>query len=199
LISPAPFPNLSALRNLVSIAFSDSKLSGNIPDVFGNMLNLLDVEISFTQLGGAIPPTLFTRPRRLNLEGNLLSAFPSSLSSLCTLELLKAPNNSLDGLVSPVLSSCESLRDILLSTNTLGPELPASLLDLPFLLTLSLRSNRFSSIGASPNNSVPTLTPREVDLTSNQFSGPMSDNLMKTIILRGRIWYDFPVSPVAAI
>jgi hypothetical protein len=175
------------MTNLQTLIIKGDRFFGSLSDAFLSLPNLRSVLIHFTELTGAIPESLL-RATTVSLSNNRFTSFPASFADNCTVSSLTAVNNSLAAASLALLAPCRFLVTIELGSNQLGPVVPASILALPRLLNLVLNLNNFSllELPTSPSSS---LFPSQVDLTSNNFTGPISDDMLKTMIRFGGSWY----------
>ncbi|XP_040930603.1 receptor-like protein 7 [Gossypium hirsutum] len=119
---PASFGNLT---QIISVDLSGNSLEGQIPDVFGNLRKLTFLSFSSCSLSGPLPITIFnlTKITRLDLSSNHLEGpLPNHVSELQLLEELGLSNNSISGVVPSWLFTLPSLPRLDLSYNKLvGP------------------------------------------------------------------------------
>jgi hypothetical protein len=74
----------NAGSTVIYLSFNFNQLNGTIPDSLGNLINILEIDLSSNQLSGSIPSSLgnLTHLNGLNLSGNQLSgSIPSSLGA----------------------------------------------------------------------------------------------------------------------
>jgi hypothetical protein len=185
---PQSFPDLSLLTNLKTISIRQPGFTGALVDVFDPMLKLDNVLIQSTGLTGTIPQSLLTGPSDVDLSLNQFDTLFAPSSKNCTLSTFAASGNSLSGPMLNSLTGCRLAVAIDMSNNQLGPTLPAGILQLPRLFNVALQFNLLSvmELPTSPNSSA---GPGNVNLSNNRFSGPMSDNFLKTLIRFGGNWY----------
>jgi hypothetical protein len=186
-IPPQPFPDFSAMTNLQTLFLRNERFFGQLPDIFDSLPNLQSISISNTSLIGTIPLSVFTGPPSVVLVNSNLTALPGSFPRNCTVESFYASGNSISGGID-VLSSCRRAKSIDLSNNRLGPVFAPEILNLPRLSILILQQNRFSSFGFTPRQK-PRSVYLQVLLSDNNLSGPIDDNIIKTIIQYGGVWY----------
>ncbi|PON43273.1 LRR domain containing protein, partial [Parasponia andersonii] len=156
---PSSICNLNSIQ---SLDLSSNSLSGNIPSCIGNASDGLEVlNLGMNQLSGTIPLT-FTKGNSLmylNLHGNQFEgSLPHSLLNCERLEFLDVGNNKMKG------------------------SFPQWLESLPKLQVLILRSNRFSGPIGNPKTSFSFQKLRFIDLSNNDFTGPLPTNFFGTLV-----------------
>ncbi|KAJ9678536.1 hypothetical protein PVL29_020659 [Vitis rotundifolia] len=158
---------------------SNVDLNGSIPDAFGNMISLADLDISWNQLQGSIPDIFgnMTSLERLYLRVNKLEGdIPKSLSNLCRLQELDLGYNNLSGQLPQVLDLLACANDTLkildLSYNQLRGSVP-DLTGFSSLTTLYLGDNRLN--GTLPTSIGHLTKLRWLDIGSNSLQGNISE------------------------
>ncbi|CAI9105023.1 OLC1v1003851C1 [Oldenlandia corymbosa var. corymbosa] len=146
-----PLPSsLCKLANLNYLLLSDNKLTGEIPECFGNMstqLTVLDL-------------------RKNGFHGKIPTNFPKNN----TLRNLGLNGNQLEGTLPKSILNCKSLEVLDVGNNKIKDTFPTWLGQLTELSVLVLKSNLFSGpIGISSNSSFQKL--RILDISKNQFDG----------------------------
>jgi hypothetical protein len=152
------FPNwLNQYKHLKELTLAGNRLFGTLPDNICECENLNVLVInSNTDLFGTLPDCLGNLPLyTISVFGNHFSgALPQSLSQLTTLVLLFANDNNFDGTI-PTLKNNVNLSFI------------------------CLKNNKFSgNILGMVNSSFQTIL-FYVDLTNNQFSGPIDTEIFQ--------------------
>ena len=118
---PSEFGNLI---NLIELDISRNNLAGSIPSELGNLSNLRLLRLSGNNLGGSIPSELgnLTNLRVLSLSGNNLEgAVPAELGNLTNLEVLTFSDNNLTGQMPLSLTKLRSLRTFFVDTSLCAP------------------------------------------------------------------------------
>ncbi|KAJ9693997.1 hypothetical protein PVL29_009796 [Vitis rotundifolia] len=142
------FPQNGSLGTLV---LSNTKFSGKVPNSIGNLKRLTRIELARCDFSGAIP---------------------NSTANLAQLVYLDLSENKFSGPIPP-FSLSKNLTRINLSHNYLTGPIPSSHLDgLVNLVTLDLRKNSLNGGLPMPLFSLPSL--QKIQLSNNQFSGPLS-------------------------
>ncbi|XVF78271.1 hypothetical protein PTKIN_Ptkin14bG0118200 [Pterospermum kingtungense] len=172
------------LQSLMLFIISENKLTGNIPSSMCNSTSLRVVDLSKNSLSGSIPECLVNSSYLylLNLEKNNLSGkFPDSFRNDQLINVF-LNDNQLEGLVPRSLSHCSSLRVLNLGNNMLTDTFPHWFASLPRLVLLILRFNRLH--GPLPNSITSSnfSALRLIDLSRNEFTGPLPGNFMRNLI-----------------
>ncbi|XP_023747553.1 probable inactive leucine-rich repeat receptor-like protein kinase At3g03770 [Lactuca sativa] len=146
-----PF-ELSYLKNLQTLVLDHNNFSGSIPDWLGNLSSLRVLSFKNNSLNGSLP---------------------FSLSRLLSLRVLDLSKNQLSGDVPVDFKNLTNLQVLDLESNQLGPSFPVLH---NRLLVLVLRENRFS-YGIQGYDLRSFFQLRKLDLSSNEFNGPLPDFL----------------------
>ncbi|RVW42878.1 putative LRR receptor-like serine/threonine-protein kinase [Vitis vinifera] len=126
-------------------------LDGTLPDEFGDLPYLQELDLSRNYINGSIPTSL----------GRL------------SLTILALVGNRISGSIPEVISNISTLEELVLEANQLGEHLPPSLGKLSHLRRLVLSANNF--IGTIPENfhNLKNLTDFRID--GNNLSGKIPD------------------------
>ncbi|GKV50820.1 hypothetical protein SLEP1_g57508 [Rubroshorea leprosula] len=165
--------------DLKILDLSHNNLIGEIPNCLPKSLSVLNLQatildLSHNNLSGKIPNCL---PKSLlvlnlqgnNFDGNMRFGFPED----CGLRNLNLRGNQMDGLLPRSLVNCSMLEVLDVGNNNIEDTFPHWLESLPDLQVLVLRSNKFhgSVLSTKESPSFPKL--RVLDLSSNDFLGPL--------------------------
>ncbi|CAN1164855.1 Receptor-like kinase TMK4 [Linum perenne] len=140
-----PSQDLSTCSALVSFVAHRSNLFGSIPDMFGSLVSLQNLKLSYNNLTGPLPPSmakssiqnLWLNNQEVGLSGSL-----QVLSQMSQLSQAWVQNNKFSGPI-PDLSKCENLFDLQLRDNQLTGVVPInSLASLSRLRNVSLSNNK---------------------------------------------------------
>lgn len=113
-------------KDVIVVMLRNNSLSGRIPEQYGKLNQLQQLDLSFNALTEIVPPGLFTLPRivSLNLGSNMLSgSLPMHLSCGNNLELVDISNNRLRGVLPSCLSSNSKTRVVKIGGNCLSIDL----------------------------------------------------------------------------
>ncbi|PWZ54876.1 hypothetical protein Zm00014a_033568 [Zea mays] len=198
---PASF---SRCVNITEINWSENKLSGAIPPEIGNLVNLKRLDLSHNILHGSIPVQISSCSKLYSLDLSFNSLNGSALRTVNNLKFLtqlRLQENRFSGGLPDSLSQLEMLIELQLGGNILGGSIPSSLGQLVKLGTaLNLSSNglmgdiptqlgnlvELQNLDFSFNNLTGGLATlrslgflQALNVSYNQFSGPVPDNLLK--------------------
>ncbi|XP_062087298.1 probable LRR receptor-like serine/threonine-protein kinase At1g53430 [Humulus lupulus] len=131
-----------------SIQLKSLSLAGVIPEEFGNLTHLEELDLTRNYLNGSIPPSLSRAPLRiLSVLGNRLSgSIPPEIGNIRTLRELVLDNNLLDGSLPPELGRLNNLRKLVLSANNFTGPIPETFGNLLNLTDFRIDGNRISGI-----------------------------------------------------
>jgi Leucine-rich repeat (LRR) protein len=209
---PSELGNLAILG---SLSLYSNMLAGSIPSELGNLLEIGALYLNSNSLTGTVPAELgeLTNLEALYLFSNSLTGMiPSTLGQLSLrLKGLSLYSNSLTGIIPSELGQLLRLEELYLNSNMLVGSVPAELTELVNLKYLDLSDNlldgifpltayrwlRLQSINVSSNKLAGSIdvfaqdnysSLQTVDLSSNTFSGSLSDSVflhpsLQTIIL----------------
>jgi Leucine-rich repeat (LRR) protein len=136
-----------SIENTTELDLSNSGLTGSIPTVIGNLINLEYLNLRSNQLTGSIPPEIgnLINLEYLHLRSNQLTdSIPPEIGNLINLNTLILGYNQLTGEIPPEIGNLTSLDYLYLSTNQLTGELPSEIWILTNLEYLNLRVNQFT-------------------------------------------------------
>uniref|UniRef100_A0A0D9V4G5 non-specific serine/threonine protein kinase n=1 Tax=Leersia perrieri TaxID=77586 RepID=A0A0D9V4G5_9ORYZ len=203
-------PWLASMPQLMVISLGGNDLSGEIPVELGNLTDLTYLDFTTNKLHGKIPPELgqLTQLQWLSLENNSLTGtIPTSFRNLSMISILDISYNSLTGPVPRSifgqaltelyiaenklsgdvnfmadLSSCKSLKYLVMNTNYFTGRIPSSIGNLSSIQIFRAFENQIT--GNIPNM---LLTNKSnmlfMDLRNNRFTGeiPVSITEMKSL------------------
>ncbi|CAN1227879.1 LRR receptor-like serine/threonine-protein kinase GHR1 [Linum grandiflorum] len=152
---------------------ANNSITGQIPDNIGDFKTLEFLDLSNNLFNSSLPSGIgkLGSLRNLSLAGNNFSGpVPDSISGLASLQSLDLSKNSLSGAVPASLTRMDSLLNHLnLSYNSLTGSLPRSITQYPKMTVLDLSSNQFEGPLLSDLLTSPTL--QELRLGHNSLSG----------------------------
>ncbi|XP_054815638.1 probable LRR receptor-like serine/threonine-protein kinase At1g53440 isoform X2 [Prosopis cineraria] len=114
--------------HVTHILLKGQNISGEIPSEFGNLTQLIELDLTRNYLSGTIP-TVFTRIPLVNLSllGNRISgSIPEELGEIATLQDLVLEDNQLGRNLPQSLGNLSNLRRLLLSSNNFTGVIPES-------------------------------------------------------------------------
>ncbi|XP_068333092.1 MDIS1-interacting receptor like kinase 2-like [Pyrus communis] len=172
---PSEIGTLSKLKHL---DLSYNQITGYIPSSLWNLKNLVTLQLSANRLTGPIPTTIgrLTSLKSLSLEWNQINgSIPFEIGDLNNLEHLDFSANSLTGSIPPSLSHLVKLKALNLSMNKISGVIPHELSQLTQLQYLVLSSNQISGNIIPEIGSLFNLL--VLDLSSNSLIGSIPTDL----------------------
>ncbi|KAL3733424.1 hypothetical protein ACJRO7_022877 [Eucalyptus globulus] len=192
-----PIPLPSPVTSYYSLA--SNKITGKIPSLICNATKLEIIDLSDNGLTGSLPwcltnfsTNLFVLNLQMNyLKGTIPQFFPLR-SGLMTLDLSQ---NRFDGTLPRSLVKCRHLEVLDLSHNQIEDKFPRWLGTLPELKILALRSNNLKGLLDIPRGAHLFLKLHILDLSNNNFSGPLPINLIMNLkgMMNGENVQDMPL------
>ncbi|GKY99407.1 hypothetical protein MPSEU_000895400 [Mayamaea pseudoterrestris] len=143
-------PNSFAINNpeLQTIIFSNNQMTGTLPSTIGQLARLVFLQLNGNAFGGTINANIFamtTSLQRLELQSNQISGqFPRSWYALKDLEILRADDTNLRGLLRSEIGQMDNLRELDLSRSLMSGSLPSELYRLANLTALRLSDALFT-------------------------------------------------------
>ncbi|GLU17276.1 hypothetical protein SLE2022_336560 [Rubroshorea leprosula] len=169
------FPNFIRHSNgLQSLVLSKNSIHGNIPEWICEKDDLQILDLSHNNLIGKVPNCLPKSLSVLNLQANYFGGnIPFRFPEGCGLRNLNLHGNQMDGLLPRSLVNCRMLEVLDVGNNNIEDIFPHWLESLPDLQVLVLRSNKFHGSVQATKESPSFLRLRVLDLSSNDFRGPL--------------------------
>ncbi|KAH7512739.1 hypothetical protein FEM48_Zijuj12G0122400 [Ziziphus jujuba var. spinosa] len=128
-----------------TIVLKRLNLAGVLPEEFGNLTNLEEIDLSRNYISGPIPTTFRAPLRRLSLQGNLLNgSIPKELGDITTLTELSLEDNRLEGSLHQNVGSLNNLKRLLLSGNNFTGTIPETFGNLKNLTDFRIDGSRIS-------------------------------------------------------
>ncbi|KAI3889279.1 hypothetical protein MKX03_003956 [Papaver bracteatum] len=172
---------ISRLSKLRVMVLSTCMLQGPIPKSIGNMLELVDLELSGNLLSGPIPAELgkLKKLRQLELYYNqhLSGEIPEELGNLTELIDLDLSVNQLTGKIPESICRLPKLQVVQLYNNSLSGGIPSAIGDSKSLTMLSLYDNFLT--GEVPKNLGASSEMLVLDLSENRLTGELPPNICK--------------------
>ncbi|GLT29053.1 hypothetical protein SLA2020_039420 [Shorea laevis] len=161
-------------NGLQSLELSKNSIHGNIPKWICDKDDLQILDLSHNNLIGKIPNCLPKPLAVLNLQANYFDGnIPFRFPEGCGLQNLNLHGNQMDGLLPRSLVNCHMLEVLDVGNNDIEDTFPHWLESLPDLQVLVLRSNKFHGSVQSTKGSPSFLRLRVLDLSNNDFLGPL--------------------------
>ncbi|KAF8023566.1 hypothetical protein BT93_F0929 [Corymbia citriodora subsp. variegata] len=189
---PIPLPSIETLY----YSIASNKIIGKIPSLICTCIWLNVINLSNNDLTGSLPWCLTnfsTELSVLNLRMNYLKGtIPKSISLGSKLMTLDLSGNQFEGTLPRSLVNCTWLEVLDLSDNQIDDTFPIWLGALPNLKILILRSNNFKDVVIIPKGGLIFPELRILDLSNNNFSGPLPTNLIMNLkgMVNGEIGKD---------
>ncbi|XP_010042055.2 receptor-like protein 35 [Eucalyptus grandis] len=172
-----PFLPLSLPNSVRVFSLARNQVTGYIPGSICEMKGLQILDLSHNNFTGTIPHCLGNISDSLvvlDLQENGISGTISlTFGENAVLRSLHLNGNKFEGLLPRSVINCKQLEALDLSGNKLNDTFPRWLEILPSLRVLFLRSNRLRGSIANPKTEFPFPQLRILDLSSNEFTGPL--------------------------
>jgi LRR receptor-like serine/threonine-protein kinase FLS2 len=132
---------------LKTLILNHNAFSGSLPhNAFGNMSNLITLDLYENNINGPIPATFkgLKTLQVLDLGNNeLQGSFIEELCEMKSLGELNLDNNKLSGVLPTCLGNMTSLRNLNIGSNSFNSMIPSSLWSLKDILEVNLSFNAF--------------------------------------------------------
>ncbi|XVF79489.1 hypothetical protein PTKIN_Ptkin14bG0226900 [Pterospermum kingtungense] len=177
------FPGfLRGSKVLKTLVLSNNQLTEDISEIC-NMKVLEILDLSHNNLNGIIPQCIGSFSKSLSSISLKMNKFhgiiPIAFAKGCGLKNLNLNSNHLEGPLTQSISNCKDLEVLDLGNNKINGTFPHWIEGLSNLQVLVLHSNKFQgSIGASKNPQPPPKL-RIIDLSRNNFVGPLPTSYIK--------------------
>ncbi|KAL8223095.1 hypothetical protein R6Q57_020494 [Mikania cordata] len=176
------------LSNLQFVYLSYNRFSGPLERFFSGLTNsphLQELELAGNRLSGEIPDVIGNLSKRLtqlHLDGNqILGEIPPSISNLLNLTLLNLSSNFLNGTIPKELCQMSKLERLYVSDNLLSGKIPLCFGNVSKLGLLDLSKNRLSNSIPDTFSSLSQL--RKLLLHNNLLDGNIPTSLAKCVNL----------------
>ncbi|CAM0950528.1 unnamed protein product [Alopecurus aequalis] len=175
---------------ITSVSLRGMRLRGTLESIdFPVLSTLTNLDLSHNQLGGSIPSSMahLRYLQALLLHDNQIrGSIPSALANLTKLTTLLLSNNKLVGSVPPEIGNLATLKELDLRVNQLEGSIPTSIGNLTQLTTMFLDTNNkfigsipqeISNLGSIPQEIGSLKNMENLDLSSNNLTGPISGSI----------------------
>ncbi|XVF79499.1 hypothetical protein PTKIN_Ptkin14bG0227900 [Pterospermum kingtungense] len=168
------FPKSNWSNPLESLSASMTSVSAELPESIGNLKSLQSLYLVECNLSGSIP-------RFLSLSDNNMSGEISDICNMKSLEILDLSHNNFSGIIQRCIGSfSQSLSLLNLKMNNFHGIIPSIFAEgLSELQVLVLHSNKFQGSIRASKNPQPLPKLRIIDLSRNNFVGPLPTNYIK--------------------
>ena len=189
----------TAFPELRLVGLSNNRLSGPIPEAFGEMTKLQALTLSSNLWTGQLPNLdKLVNMKILHLanfynvdtKGNVISEVTGTLpdiSKMPQLEYIDASFSNLSGQLPEQINLCRNLQVLELSFNQLTGSIPASIGECTELQIFSVQNNKMSgeipdlstlvNLGKPLDLGLGITEPGRLYLNSNQFTGPFPESI----------------------
>ncbi|OMP07779.1 hypothetical protein COLO4_07055 [Corchorus olitorius] len=172
-------------HSITSLSVSNNNLTGDISNIC-NMKFLEILDLSRNNFSGIIPQCVGNLSQSLSVLNLKMNKFhgkvPPTFQKGCGLMYLNLNNNDLEGPLTPTTSNCKDLEVLDLGNNMINGTFPHWIEALPELQVLVLHSNNFQGlINGASKNPQSLLKLQIIDLSYNNFSGPLPTTYMENL------------------
>ncbi|ONI12340.1 hypothetical protein PRUPE_4G158000 [Prunus persica] len=163
--------------HVTNIELKGLNLTGVIPDEFGNLTHLEEIDLTRNYINGSIPASLSRAPLRiLSLLGNRLSgSIPAAIGDFTMLRELVLEDNQFDGPLPQSLGKLTDLERLLLSANNFTGTIPESLGNLKKLDDFRIDGSRLS--GKIPSFIGNWTNLERLDMQGTSMEGPIPSTI----------------------
>ncbi|KAK9938743.1 hypothetical protein M0R45_015465 [Rubus argutus] len=167
-------------------SMSNNHLTGPLASTLCNLTSLKVIDLSTNSLSGKIPQCIGTFSRHLSVldlhMNQFLGKIPSTFPKGNILRNLNLRGNRLEGALPQSLINCRKMEVLDLGDNKINDTFPNWLESLLLLQVLILRSNRLYGPIGNPKTRFPFQKLRIMDLSHNQFGGPLPIKYFKNLL-----------------
>ncbi|KAM5553644.1 receptor-like protein 6 [Rosa sericea] len=165
---------------------SNNQLTGALPSTICNLTSVQVIDLSNNSLSGRIPQCIGNFSQDLSVLDLHMNQFrgriPSTFPKGNYLRNLDLHGNQLEGTLPHSLINCTKMEVLDLGDNKLNDTFPNWLESLPELQVLILRSNRLYGPIGSPKTRFTFQKLRIIDLSFNQFGGPLPTKYFQKLV-----------------
>ncbi|CAO2167769.1 unnamed protein product [Urochloa humidicola] len=185
-----------ATSRVLRLSLDGLALSGPMPRGLDRLTALQELTLARNNISGPLPPglSLLTSLRSLDLSYNAFSGpVPDDVALLASLRYLDLTGNAFSGPLPAAFPP--TVRFLMLSDNAFSGPIPEGLAaKSPLLLHFNVSGNQLSGSPDFAGALWPLERLRTLDLSRNQFSGPVTDGIarlhnLKTLSLAGNRFF----------
>lgn len=180
------FPDLSAMASLRILDLGDNELTGEVPDVWGNLPSLVELDLNGNQFSGIMPASIpgLIELQILDLSDNFFSGeIPRNIGALFNLRELDLSGNfdgtqgtGFSGVIPPSLGNLGNLEVLEMQSNLLSGELPTTFGNLASVREVFVDNNNLS--GEIPQDIANwSNTIVSADFSANDFTGAVPSGI----------------------
>lgn len=176
-------PGTDSYASIFAINLSFKGISGTIPSEIGNLINLVQFDLSKGTVKGSIPSTvgLMTALKQLLLRyNNLTGTIPTEIGALTALVTFDVSQNNLSGSIPSSIGGLTSLAYLFLPLNSLVGTIPSAMSKVTNLATFNIANNMLT--GSLENIMNPSLV--EIHLNTNRLAGTIPSSISTLSQLR---------------
>ncbi|XP_048321270.2 probable LRR receptor-like serine/threonine-protein kinase At1g53440 [Ziziphus jujuba] len=157
-------------------------LTGALPEEFGNLTFLEEIDLTRNYISGPIPKTFRAPLQKLSLLGNRLNgSIPKEIGNITTLTDLVLEDNRLEGSLHQDLGSLSNLKRLLLAGNNFTGTIPVTFGNLKNLTDFRIDGSRISGKIPSFIGNWTQLDRLDMQGTSMEGPIPSSISLLKNL------------------
>ncbi|XP_021736226.1 probable LRR receptor-like serine/threonine-protein kinase At1g53430 isoform X1 [Chenopodium quinoa] len=177
--------NSGTVCHVTNIQLKGLNLTGYLPEEFGNLTQLQEIDLARNYVHGTIPKTLSKIPLvTLSLVVNRMTGpIPKEIGQISTLEELMLEDNRLGGPLPKSLGNLKSLRRMVLAANFFNGTIPETFVNLKNLTELRLTGNLIT--GKIPDflGTLTNLNAFDIQGTSLEGSIPSTFSSLKNLTI----------------
>ncbi|KMT13255.1 hypothetical protein BVRB_4g085170 [Beta vulgaris subsp. vulgaris] len=176
--------NNSTVCHVTIIQLKGLNLTGYIPEEFGNLVHLQEIDLTRNYINGTIPKSL-SKIRLVTLavsETRITGQIPEEIGQIATLQTLSLEDNQLGGPLPKSLGNLRNLRTLVLASNFFNGTIPETFVNLKNITELRLNGNMIS--GKIPDfiGNITSLV--KLDIQGTSMEGPIPSTISLLTNLR---------------
>ncbi|XP_048498826.1 probable LRR receptor-like serine/threonine-protein kinase At1g53430 isoform X4 [Beta vulgaris subsp. vulgaris] len=175
--------NSSTVCHVTVIQLKGLNLTGYIPEEFGNLVHLQEIDLTRNYISGTIPKSL-SKIRLVTLavsETRITGQIPEEIGQIATLQTLSLEDNQLGGPLPKSLGNLRNLRTLVLASNFFNGTIPETFVNLKNITELRLNGNMLS--GKIPDfiGNITSLVTLDIQGTSMEGPIPSTFSLLTNL------------------